>query len=286
MSEQLATTAYFGIPGSFTYGAAMKYFGETSAYKGGATFKDVFSMVKSGECQYGVIPIENTLAGSIYENYDLLDASQLFVTGEVSRRVEQSLLVSKFAGGVALDELTAAYSHPKALDQCSVFFDAHPHIEKRSFADTASAARFVSEQDDPTIAAIADNYVAEIYDLEVLQSNIEDNDQNFTRFLIVSNTENPDTAEADKCALIVHLDHVPGSLVKTLDYFYQANCSLTSIQSRPMPEHPFEYIFYMDFIYNPRKQDMPRLLQGVEDQVAKLRVLGLFKREPTPFAVD
>jgi chorismate mutase/prephenate dehydratase len=275
MSEVLRSTAYLGIPGSFSHSAAVAYFGDSSVYEGGAAFKDVFSMVANGQSHYGIVPIENTSAGSIYDNYDLLEEHELYVAGEINIRVRQTLLVSKHAIEATTSDIQEVYSHPKALEQCSRFFEQHPHIKLSTYADTATAAKFVSEQDDPTIAAISNSDCADIYDLRALQSNVQDSENNYTRFLAIS-PEQPQVDGANKCSLIIHLAHEPGSLNHVIGFFAEAGCNLTKIESRPLRDKPFEYSFYMDYVFDPNKQPMAELLDDLQGRVDYLRNLGFY----------
>src|SRR3990167_7647420 len=149
--------AYLGIPGSFSHTAAIKYFPTNSSFIGTETFRDIFDMIEVGKAKYGAIPIENSLAGSVYENYDLLDNYKLYIVGEHYIKIEHYLLVPGRNNKTRVDlkQIKKVYSHQKALEQCGSFFKAHPWIDKITYSDTANAARFVSHKSDPAIAAIA-----------------------------------------------------------------------------------------------------------------------------------
>lgn len=280
MNDSTDAIAYFGIPGSFTHGAACKYFGDTHNLMGGPTFRDVFVMVKQGEASYGIVPIENTLAGSVYENYDLLSEYGLSVVGEVSRKVEQSLLVVPLASGEKpkLTGITSVYSHPKALEQCSVFLDKHPQMHKYAHADTATAAKYVGQQMSPQLAAIANVEAGEKYGLVPLKTNIQNNSYNYTRFLVLA--KQPAQQKTDnKCSLMVLMPHTSGSLSKALTFLTDNGFNLTKIESRPIIDKPFEYIFYLDFVFDPQEHDVIQVLKEFEPYVSDVRCLGIYQAE-------
>ncbi len=281
MTDKNLRIGYFGIPGSFTYGAAIKYFGSGVDLEGAKTFKEVFLLVKEGVADYGVVPIENTLAGSVYENYDLLDKYDLSIVGETSCRIEHSLLASGVhrSKHVDIKTIKTVYSHPKALEQCSVFFEKHPWIEKISHSDTATAAKFVAEQQDNSMAAIASRQNAQIYGLEVLEGGIQDNVYNYTRFLVIAPNDPALVEGANKCSLIVRLRHSAGSLSQALNFLTHKGCNLTKIESRPIPNKPFEYMFYLDFLFDVAITDVVTVLDEFQEHVSDLKVLGLYQDE-------
>jgi len=271
----MSTGYYLGIPGSFSYAAAQKAFGAKGSLQGLPSFKEIFAAVQAGKADYGVVPVENSLAGSIYENYNLLDATQLHVSGEQYIGVEHYLLG---AGAILSKKLTKVYSHPKALEQCQKFFAAHPWVQPCPYTDTAAAARFVSEQKDPSIAAIASKQAAGLYGLEILAKNIEDNPRNFTRFLVI--TKQDSTApDADKCSVILRLPHIPGSLHRTLGVLADSQCNLTKIESRPLVGKAFEYVFYLDFCFDTATHTITDILAQLKQVDPGLKVLGLYKHQ-------
>ena len=283
-SASIQSVGYFGAKGSFTYGAAAAYFKDKKTFVSQASFEGVFRAVSDGEVQAGLVPIENTLSGSIYENYDLLDKYKLDIIGEISRRVEHHFLVrpGKTAGGsVDLQAIKKVYSHQKAIEQCSLFLSQHPWIEAIECEDTASAAKLVSESDDPSIAAIAGAEAEKIYGLHAVKRNIENNKYNYTRFLVIAQHGVESNKTADKCSLIIQLKHIPGSLSKTLALITDKGCNLTKIESRPMPTHPFEYIFYLDFVFDPTQHNLDDLLTEMKAAVVSLRVTGIYRDERT-----
>lgn len=187
----MTKVAYLGLPGSFSYIAARQAFSAEDELMGAASFKDIFAQVDSGTAAFGIIPIENSIAGSIDENYDLLASSHLHVVGEQYLEVRHALLVASSAltgkdKKTVLRAIRRAYSHPKALEQCSAFLSRHPNMQISPYQDTASAAKFVAEQGDPTLAAIASPQAAELYGLKIAHAHAENQANNYTRFLIIA----------------------------------------------------------------------------------------------------
>lgn len=264
--------AYFGIPGSFTHSAATDLFPKQT-FVGATSFEDIFVMLQNNKVDRGVIPIENTLAGSIYENYDLLESYNMAIVDETYLKVEHCLLGKT----KSVSDITKVYSHPKALEQCSIFFSEHPKIEQKASTNTASAAMFVSESDDKTIAAIAGKEAADAYTLEVIVEHLENNEHNFTRFLVIARKDPRDNGEVNKCSIIVNLPHRPGSLGAIFALLAGEGCNLTKIESRPMHDKPFEYVFYLDFIFDPKEHQLDTILKEVEKNTLVCRLLGVYK---------
>ncbi|MDQ3098127.1 MAG: prephenate dehydratase [bacterium] len=275
----MVKVAYLGISGSFSYVAATASFRQDDEYMGANSFRDVFDLITESKVKYGVVPIENSLVGSIYENYDLLDAYNFQIFGEYYLKVEHCLLVHKNNSELIdqeLSQIKKIYSHPKALEQCITFFKMHPWIEKCPYADTAKAARLVSEQNDPAIAAIAGKQTANLYELSAIRDNLEDNANNYTRFLVVTN--NTEKIEgADKCSLIVRVPHVRGTLYNVLGILVNNNCNLTKIESRPILGKPFEYIFYLDFTFKNESTRLNTILDEIKEKVTSIKIIGVYK---------
>lgn len=270
--------AHLGIAGSFSYIAAKTYF-PGAEYLSCKTFKDIFTAVESGEAEYGAVPVENSLAGSVYDNYDLLYKHDVYVKGEYDLKIAHHLLVSPGTGKLEerLKKITKVYSHIKALEQCDDFFASHPWMEETVYSDTATAAQLVAEKPDETTAAIANETAAELYHLEVLKAHIEDNANNYTRFVIISKQENHVT-EANKCSLILTLSHTPGSLYRALEIFSRNGANLTKIESRPIMGKPFEYIFYIDIEFAQVDFNKIRdlIASELKTNTQTLKVLGFY----------
>jgi prephenate dehydratase len=251
-----------GEQGSFSHLAGREKLGLDHQFIGLPTFNHVFSHVKEGLADFGIIPIENSLIGSIYENYDLLSQYKLKIVGEYYKRIEHHLL-----GLSSSTPLKKVFSHPKALEQCTLFFEAHQGIEAVVYEDTAGAVRHVKESGHEEWGAIAGSFAGELYGLISIKNNIEDNPQNYTRFILVSNKD-LEEAEADKCSIVAHLPHDPGSLYKLLERLKEFN--MTKVVSRPIKGTLFEYIFYIDLEFTDRK--------GLDDATQGLNILGIYKK--------
>ena len=275
-SEDDNRIAFFGIEGSFTYLAAKKYFGRGDGLVSCSTFRDVFKKIADGEVGHGVVPIQNTLAGSIYENYDLLTEYSLKVTGEVLLRIEHALMVHPSQKDIAVDDITEVFSHQKAIEQCGVFLRNHPSLHYTAFSDTATAAKHVaSNGNGRSWAAIAHPDNARLQNLYILNENIEDNSQNYTRFLVVSKGVEYQGSGASKCSLVLYLPHQPGSLSRVFDLFAALGINLMKIESRPLPGKPFEYIFYLDIIL-PESCSPEKMKQKLSPYVDKSVLLGIY----------
>ena len=268
---------YQGIKGSYSYLVGVKYFGARNIFIGVDNFKKIFKNVQEKKVDFGIVPIENSIAGSVYENFDNLNKFNVVVIGEYYLKITHHLLgiKAKLPFNLRIKYIKKIYSHPKALEQCSNFLDKYPYIEKIAYLDTASSAKLVSELNDITIACIASKECARIYNLEILKENIQNNENNFTRFLIISNKKYQ-TLQGNKASIIFTLSHVPGSLYNALKIFADFKINLTKIESRPIPEKPFEYFFFLDFVF-PRNINLNYVLKEFRKRVNKIKILGIYE---------
>lgn len=264
--------AHLGIPGSFSHIAA-KRMKPGFECVGLPSFREVLSALSNGTVTAAVIPIENTLAGSIYENYDLLDEFGMYICAEGNLCIEHHLLVSN--PDIKIGDIKKVYSHPKALEQCKKILQSNPNIKTIAVSDTAEAARLVSESRDPSIAAIASREAADIYGLRILLGNIEDNLQNFTRFILIEKDLRKISKNTNKYSVAVLLPHRQGSLLHFLSVLDHNNCNMTKIESRPQPNQPFEYIFYIDFTFG-EVQDPSAIIREMKKQSINTKVLGIY----------
>ncbi|MCO6429589.1 MAG: prephenate dehydratase [Deltaproteobacteria bacterium] len=274
--------SYQGIPGSFSYLAAKQCFPEAREMISAKSFSELFRTVGNSTDGYGVVPIENSLAGSIHEVYDLLHSSDVTVCGEIYLRVAHCLLAidnSAIEPEGRIGTLKKVYSHPKALEQCRRFFENNPGIEACIYSDTAGAAKFVKDSSTSELAAIAAEESAALYGLQILKKNLEDNPGNFTRFVIISKRP-VNSDQADKGSLIFTLPHKPASLFKALEVFAERNLNVTKVESRPIHGSPFEYNFYIDFEF-PRGdiQAADEAVTELRNRTRTIRVLGFYKSE-------
>lgn len=236
--------AFQGIRGAYSEMALHDHFGRTVETVGCDAFDDVFDRVNSGAVTYGLIPVENTIAGTVVENYDLLFANDVLVIAEVYLPIRHTLMARK---GALAEGIKEAYSHPHALKQCKAYLKSK-RIRMVPTYDTAGAAQAVACGDRMDCAAIASALCAEIYDLEILERNIQSNSSNTTRFFVISKQENvPKGHVTGKTTVAFKTRHYPGALVDCLKIFQKYSLNLTMLESRPIPENPWEYVFYATF---------------------------------------
>lgn len=261
---------YQGMKGAFSYLEAKRQFGDNNIFIGRATFREVFEDLQEGRIDAALLPIENSLAGSIHEVYDLLYLYPFTIHGESYRRIEHCLL-----GIGKLEEVQTVFSHPKALEQCTKFLKAHPGIKPVVHADTAGAAEEVAQKKDKTLASISSEECAKIYGLQVIQKNIEDEPNNYTRFFVISK-EKDQPGKKNKCSLMLTLKHEPSALHNFLGLFAEEHLNLTKLESRPMKQRPFEYIFSLDFEFDG--QDMERFLTKCKNKAQSFKLLGMYEK--------
>ena len=236
------------------------------------TFDLVFAAVSEGSCRYGFIPIENSLAGSIHQNYDLLLRNKLWVVGEHYLRVKHCLIAKP---GARLSDIKKVISHPQALAQCDGYLRSHPGFKIEPVYDTAGSVKMARDLDDPSIAAIASRRAAQLYGMQVLAEDIEDNPANFTRFLIIS-LEPVHPEHTAKTSIVFSLRNEPGTLFRALSAFALRDIDLTKIESRPLVGKPWEYYFYIDFIGSADDPVVARALAHLSEYASILRNLGSY----------
>ncbi|MBO0910539.1 MAG: prephenate dehydratase [Acidobacteria bacterium] len=260
-----------GEPGSFSHEAARRMVpGSTIAPC--ARSIEVFGLLESGKVPLAVIPIENSLAGSVTEHLDLLLARDVFIQREFYLRIIHNLIARR---GVKKSDIRCAFSHPVALDQCRDFFRANPRIQPTPFYDTAGSVKHVMENKLRDAAGIASRHAAAVYKGRILSAGIEDDKRNFTRFFLLRRTRRS-LPGANKTSIAFGLKNVPGALHKALRVFAERNISLSKIESRPIRGRPWEYVFYTDFLRGDDKLARRALveLEAVADMV---KVLGVYE---------
>lgn len=261
-----------GERGSFSHQAAVAVMGEDVTLRPQPTFEALFQAVERGEADRGLLPIENSLAGSIHENYDRLSAAALHIVGETHLRVRHCLLARP---GSSLGTIRRVASHPVALAQCRGFFAARPHIEPVPAYDTAGSVRDLLRSDGmATQGAIASRLAADIYGAQVLMEGIEDDPQNYTRFLLLAR-EPLEVSGPCKASLVFTMPNVPGALHRALGAFAARGVDLTKIESRPLRGRPWEYSFYLDAVGDPRGA-LGDAVRELEALASGLRVLGTY----------
>ena len=264
--------AFQGEPGAYSEQAVFNYFGDVETQPS-ESFDVVFAEVASGTCEAGLIPIENSLAGSIHQNYDLLLRHDLYIVGEYLLRVQHCLIALP---DVKRSEIKKAISHPQALGQCAGYLRSLG-IKTESVYDTAGSVKMLKESGARDTAAIASRRAAELYGMQVLEEGIEDNAENFTRFLAISKSEIKPEGEA-KTSIVFTLKNQPGALFKALSVFALRDIDLTKIESRPLQGKPWEYLFYIDFIGATHASTVQKALDHLSEYALTLRVLGSYLR--------
>jgi prephenate dehydratase len=236
--------AYQGEEGAYSESALFQYFGDQVQSVSCEDFPEVFVKTQSGETDFGFIPVENSTAGSIHQNYDLLNQYDLHITGELYFQIHHCLIGLP---GTKLEEITSAISHPQALAQCAGFLQKH-HIKPQAGLDTAGSVRVIKTQANPRYAAIASERACHVHNMELIAQNIEDFKHNTTRFLAIHKTPlDPNSvSKIYKATYIFSLPHYPGALSAVLSGIAERSFNLTKIESRPLVDKPWEYIFCID----------------------------------------
>lgn len=278
MSEPLRV-AFQGEPGAYSEQAALALF-EASETFPCETFDAVFAAVQEGRCAYGVVPIENSLAGSIHRNYDLLLRHDLYIVAEYNLRVSHCLIAHP---GVELGQIRRIYSHPQALAQCERSLASLGEVEVIATHDTAGSVRLIKEQCLRDAAAIAGERAAALYGMAILRREFEDEKTNYTRFLALSREAiNP---EGDcKTSLAFTGRNEPGLLFRCLAAFALRNIDLTKIESRPLRGVPWEYIFYLDFAGSLAEDRCRRAVEQLREMATFVRVFGSYPRAKAAWA--
>lgn len=271
-SKQLKI-AFQGEIGAYSELAVYRHFGSNVQVKPCKLFSDVFKSVDVGEVDYGVVPVENSIEGSVNQVYDLLMEYDLKVCGEIILKIEHCLIANFNA---TLDSIKVVYSHPQALGQCISF------LEKSGFKliptyDTAGSVKLIKEQGVTDAAAIASERAAQIYGMKIIARNISDNPDNFTRFFVLSKSEVPPSGN-DKTSIIFSVKHLPGALYKALEEFASREINLTKIESRPTKRKPWEYNFYLDFEGHWNEPRCREALKGLESKAYFIKILGSYPK--------
>ena len=274
MSTEETIVAFQGELGAFSEMAARTYFHEGVQVVPQPTFPSLFEAAEGGSCTHGMVPIENTLIGSIHENYDLLLKHNLQIVGELKLRIVHNLIVNP---GVGLEEVRQIFSQPPALAQCSNFIRSLKGAEAVVAYDTAGAVKSLKETGAQDAAAIATAQAAVDYGLEILRTEIENNHQNYTRFLVVAR-EGTEPEEPAKTSIVFDLKNVPGALFKSLSVFALRDINLLKIESRPLDGQPWEYAFYLDFDGHLGQDPCARAVEHLREIATFVKILGSYKQ--------
>jgi prephenate dehydratase len=280
-ASQKVRAAFQGERGAFSEDAARQLLGDTVETLAYRSFDEMFDAVSSGEADAAVAPIENSLAGSVIKNYDLLEERDLTIIGETSVRIIHNLIAPR---GVSFADVRHVYSHPVALAQCEKFLRAHPQLAAEAAYDTAGSVKMVVENSRGDEAAIAGATAAEVYGAEIIAAGIEDNAENYTRFLLLTRPERaaeiplPNRGGERKTTIVFRVANRPGSLFKALAVFALRDIDLTKLESRPIAGRPWEYSFYLDLIGDQHEPRISRALAHLGEMIESIRVLGSYPR--------
>jgi len=265
---------YAGVPGSFSHKACVQFFGSELPHQNCLSFREVFETVQTGGASLGIIPVENSLTGSIHENYDLLLEYDLKIVGEITLRIQHNLISHPTT---SIDSIKRVYSHPQVFQQCREFLEKHPDWDLVACKDTATGVHRVKENNDPLEAALASKEAAEISRMSILQESIETNPRNFTRFVVISNGQFLDGPK-NKSSLIYSVSDTPGSLYETLRIFAARQINLVKLESRPIHSKPWEYLFYADVEVDIEDEKYRDLLDELRKKTEFLKVLGTYSK--------
>ncbi|HTZ99828.1 MAG TPA: prephenate dehydratase [Candidatus Aquilonibacter sp.] len=274
--DKNARVAFQGERGAFSEEAAVKLLGEEITLVPRPTFEAAFNAIADRAADYILAPIENSLAGSVHRSFDLLVDSPLNILAEVIIPIAHNLVAVR---GAKFEEISVVESHPVALAQCEQFFSAHPRLKRIATEDTAGSVRDVVASGDRSRGAIAGRRAAELYGGAILREHLEDNRENYTRFLLLSDSANS-AGDADKLSLVFQLDHRPRALYNALEPFARRNLNLMKIESRPVHGRPWQYRFYLDLQASRRDPEVAAALGELEKLVVELRILGSYVSAP------
>ena len=268
---QRAIVACQGIEGAYSQIACDSIFkSPTILYFD--TFEHVFKAVESGMCQYGILPIENSTAGSVNAIYDLMTRHNFSIVRSARLKVSHNLLAKH---GAKLEDIREVYSHEQAISQCAGYLAGLKDVKVTVVENTAVAARMVAQSERTDVAALSSRFCGEEYGLNLLQTNVQDQDNNYTRFICIS--KSPEIYPgADRTSLMMTLPHKPGSLYHVLSKFYALGINLRKLESRPLPDREFEFMFYFDLECSVYAPEIARLFQDLEAESEQFRYLGTY----------
>lgn len=264
--------AFLGEMGTFSHRACTQYFGRDAVAVPTNSFRRIFDAVRDGEVDFGVVPLENALTGSIHENYDLLLEYDLRIIGEITLHITHHLVAHPQTG---IETINRVFSHPQVFQQCRQFLEQHQGWELVSARDTADAVRKIKEGGLATDAAIAGREAAEIHGMAVIQESIETNPRNYTRFVVIS-AEPLANGPRKKSSLIYSTGNRPGALYETLKVFSENGVNLVKLESRPIPGKPWEYMFYVDLEADVESPALKPVMDALAERTDYLRILGTY----------
>lgn len=263
--------SFQGEPGAYSEEASINFFGKEVNLIPLPYLSDVFRSVESGRADFAVVPIENTLEGSVSETYDLLIGTDVKIIGEEVLRVRHCFMVNP---GVRIDDIKEVWSHPQALSQCRKFIE-RMKLKPVPLYDTAGSAKAIAEGRVMHAGAIASCRAARHYGLDVIAEGIEDSPNNYTRFIVIGK-ERAKISEREKTSIIFSVKHVPGALYRALKAFADNGINMTKIESRPTKEKPWEYFFFVDFMGNIEQREVINAINELKNEASFIKVLGSY----------
>jgi prephenate dehydratase len=276
-AEGTLVVAFQGERGAYSEKALNQYFHEANGVtpKPCAQFRDVFNAVLHGEAAFGVLPVENALAGSIHENYDLiLQYPDIKIVGQIQIRIRHNLIA---VPGATLDDIKKVHSHPQGLLQCAAFFDKHPGMEKVTFYDTAGSVAYIAKEGNKALAAIASEEAAAVYKMQILKEGIEDNPHNYTRFVIITREDKAVVSRPNMGSLVFSVQDKPGALLTCLKILQENGINMKKLESRPIHGKPWTYMFYVDVELPDNLDGYKKAYADLEKETVDIRELGLYK---------
>lgn len=265
---------YCGVPGSYAEEALLDYFGEDTKRLGTKKFENVFIELKNNNIDYGVVPVENSSTGAIAEVYDLMNKYDFYINGEMCVKVNHHLMGIK---GSSIEDIEEVYSHPQGFEQCKEFLNAYPKWKLIPYGNTAKSAMMVKEKNDKTKAVIASERAAEIYGLDIIKGFVNTSRTNTTRFAIIGKN-NETNKKNDKVSIIFAAEHKAGSLYSVLKHFSHNSINMLKIESRPLSDKPWEYLFYIDFEGNINDEKVKNALNDIKADSKYFKLLGNYER--------
>lgn len=261
--------SFQGERGAYSESAATSFFSDDIETLPCKTFAEALKKTSDDLTEYTILPVENSLEGSVGESYDLLNMTELKATGEIYHRIEHCLI-----GTGKLEEVKQVYSHPQALGQCRNFIEKHKMKTIPTY-DTAGSVKIVKELNNKQFACIASKTASAIYQMQIITENIANNPNNYTRFLIMSKKNTNQTGN-DKTSIIFAIKHEPGSLYRILQNFHENQVNLTKIESRPTKENIWEYNFYVDFEGHVEEEKILKMLDKIKEETEFTKLLGSY----------
>ena len=265
----MTNVSFQGERGAYSEAAAKSFFNNDIITIPLPTFAEVLENTSKKITEYAILPVENSLEGSVGESYDLLYSTDLNATGETYHKIEHCLI-----GFGKIEEIDRVYSHPQALGQCRKFIEEN-NMKMIPTYDTAGSVKIIQELNEKNCACIASKTAASIYNMPIITENIANNLNNYTRFLILSKEESPETGN-DKTSIIFSIKHEPGSLYRIIENFNKNNVNLTKIESRPTKDNTWEYNFYVDFEGHQKNNSILEMLNKIKKETLFMKILGSY----------